>query len=51
MILQLMDYIVYDIFVTYTFAKGLKEMPRGLKVSHVLIANIIPFVNKSNFLI
>ena len=31
------------------FAKGLKQMPRGLKVSRPLIANMILFVNISNF--
>jgi hypothetical protein len=36
--------------VMYTTWKGLNQMPRGLKVSHPLIANMIPFVNISNFL-
>ena len=31
------------------FAKGLNYMPRGLKVSRLLIINMIPFVNISNF--
>ena len=31
------------------FAKGLNYMPGGLKVSWLLIANMIPFVNTSNF--
>ena len=32
------------------FAKGLNYMPRGLKVSHPLLANMILFFNSSNFL-
>jgi hypothetical protein len=35
--------------VTYIFAKGLNYMLRGLKLSRALIANMIPFVNISNF--
>ena len=31
------------------FAKGLNRMPRGLKVSRPLIANMIPFITISNF--
>ena len=31
------------------FAKGLKWMPRGLRVSHLLVANMILFVNKATF--
>lgn len=32
--------------VMYTFAKGLNEMPRGLTVSSMLIADMNPFVKE-----
>ena len=32
------------------YAKGLSYMPRGLKVSHLLIANELFIINISNFL-
>jgi hypothetical protein len=31
------------------FTTGLNYMPRGFKVSRLIIANMIPFINISNF--